>query len=116
MKTININPLHPNYSPEIQEGLTQGYIVVTAQRPLNGLKTWENESIGYGMFYAYGTLEQFESVWKFLDAAIVNPVTNEDIENIIKLECEKEGISFEELLQDNSISELAESFNLYYAE
>lgn len=116
MNYININPLHPLFTPDMQEGFTQGYTVVTAQRPLNGLKTWENDSIGYGRYFAYGTIDQFENVWKFLDAAVINITTNEDIENIIKLECTKEGIDLDELLQENTMSELAESFNLYYAE
>jgi hypothetical protein len=114
MKYININHKHSLFTPEIQEGFTLGYAVVTAQRPLNGLKTWTNESIGYGMFYAYGSLEQFESAWEFLDAAIINPITNEDIENIIKAECIKEGIELDELLKENTISELAEQFELCY--
>jgi hypothetical protein len=114
MKYININPKHSLFTPEIKEGFVQGYTVVTAQRPLNGLKTWEDDSIGYGRYYAYGSLEQFENVWKFLDAAIIKITTNEDIENIIKAECFKEGIDLDELLQNNTLSELAESFELCY--
>jgi hypothetical protein len=114
MKYININPLHPTYNETITEGIKQGYTVVCAQRPLNGLKIWEYETIGNGRYYAYGSLEQFENVWEFLDAAIINITTNEDIEKIIISECEKEGLDLNEILNDCSISELAESFDLCY--
>jgi hypothetical protein len=114
MNYININPLHPFYNELITEGINQGYTVVCSQRPLNGLKTWEHETIGNGRYYAYGSLQQFEKVWEFLDAKIINITTNEDIKNIIKLECEKEGIELSELLEDNTLSELAETFQLCY--
>jgi hypothetical protein len=91
MKYININPLSHLYSELIKEGIQQGYTVVTTQRPLNGLKSWE-----------------------FLDARIVKLITNEDIESIIKEECIKEGIDIQEVLEDCTISELAEQFNLCY--
>lgn len=115
MKYININPLHPLYSELIQEGMNKGYTVVTSQRPLNGLKSWEDETIGYGRWYAYGSLEQYREVWEYLDAKIIKLITNEDVENIIKIECQKEGITLEELLEDSTMQELAETFNLYYA-
>lgn len=114
MNYININPLHRLYSELIQEGINKGYTVVTSQRPLNGLKSWEDDSIGYGRWFAYGTLEQFRTNWEFLDARIVKIITNEEVESIIKLECEKEGLTLDEVLQDNTISELAETFNLCY--
>lgn len=114
MKTININPLHELFTPELKEGFENGYTVVTSQRPLNGLKTWENDSIGYGRYYAYGSLQQFESVWNFLDAAIVKIITNEDIEKIISNYCNEEGIELTEVLMDSTMSELAESFDLCY--
>lgn len=114
MKYININPLHPFYNDLITEGIQQGYTVVCSQRPLNGLKTWEHETIGNGRYYAYGSLQQFENVWNFLDAAIINLTTNEDIINLIKLECVKEGLELDELLNDCSMSDLAESFDLCY--
>lgn len=114
MKYININPKHPLYSNLIQEGFQLGYTVVTAQRPLNGLKTWEDDSIGYGRYYAYGTIDQFKGVWEFLDAAIINQTTNDYIVKIINDYCNEEGINLNELLEDNTISELAESFELCY--
>jgi 20S proteasome alpha/beta subunit len=114
MNYININPLHPFYSELITEGINKGYTVVCSQRPLNGLKTWEYETIGNGRYYAYGSLKQFENVWSYLDAKIIKLITNKDIENIIKIECEKEGIELEELLIDNTIAELAETFQLCY--
>jgi hypothetical protein len=114
MKYININPLSHLYSELIKEGIQQGYTVVTTQRPLNGLKSWEDESIGYGRWFAYGSLEQYKENWEFLDARIVKLITNEDIESIIKEECIKEGIDIQEVLEDCTISELAEQFNLCY--
>jgi hypothetical protein len=114
MEYININPLHPLFSELIQEGFKQGYTVVTSQRPLNGLKSWEDDSIGYGRHFAYGSLEQFKTNWEFLDARIIKIVTNEDVENIIKAECEKEGITLEELLEDSTMTEIAANFNLCY--
>jgi len=114
MKTVNINPKHKFYNELITEGIKQGYTVVCSQRPLNGLKTWEYETIGNGRWYAYGSIEQFKSVWEYLDAAIINITTNEDIEKIIQSECEKEGIILKEILNDCTYSELAESFNLCY--
>jgi hypothetical protein len=114
MNTININPLHPAYTELVQEAISQGYTIACAQRPLNGLKTWESSSIGNGNYYAYGNLNQFKSVWEFLDATIITIQTNEDIENIIKAEIIKEGLQLDEILKDNTFSELAESFELCY--
>jgi hypothetical protein len=90
------------------------YTVVCSQRPLNGIKTWEHETIGNGRYYAYGNMEQYENVWNYLDAAIINLTTNKDIESIIKNECIKEGIDIDELLQENTMSELAGQFELCY--
>jgi hypothetical protein len=116
MKQLNINPLHPLYNELITEGINQGYTVVCSQRPLNGLKTWEYETIRHGRWYSYGSIEQYKDIWEYLDAAIINITTNEDIEKIVKMECEKEGIELNEILNDFTMSELAEQFNLYYAE
>jgi 20S proteasome alpha/beta subunit len=114
MNYININPLHPFYSELITEGINKGYTVVCSQRPLNGLKTWEYETIGNGRYYAYGSLKQFENVWSYLDAKIIKLTTNEDIERIISDYCNEEGIDINEILMDNTLSELAENFDLCY--
>jgi hypothetical protein len=116
MKHININPLHPLYNELITEGIKQGFTVVCTQRPLPGIKTWEADTIGYGRWFAYGNIDQFKDTWEWLDARIINITTNEDIEQIVKMECEKEGIELNEILNDCTMKELAETFELYYAE
>lgn len=116
MRTIYINPLHSLFTDQLKEAFSHNKTVVCSQRPLNGDIKFKYENIGYGRYFAAGDKQQYINNWLFLDAAIVELRTNEDVLNLINEEAQQEGITLDELLQDGTISEVAESLGYMYIE
>ncbi|AZV43696.1 hypothetical protein BAOM_3087 [Peribacillus asahii] len=114
MNTVTINPLSDSFNTHMMEAYSKGYTVVCAQRPLNGLQTWQGNSLGNGIYFAYGNMSDYAKGWEFLDASIVTIQTNEDIIKLITNMCIEEGTTIEEVLQDSTMKEIAESLELNY--
>lgn len=114
MKTIYINPLHSLFTDQLEEAFSHNKTVVCSQRPLNGDIRFEYENIGYGRYFAVGDIKQYKDNWLFLDAAIVELRNNEQVLSLINEEAEEEGITLDELLQDGTLSEIAESLGYCY--
>lgn len=116
MKTIYINPLHSLFTDQLKEAFSLNKTVVCSQRPLNGDIKFEYDNIGYGRYFAVGDINQYKDNWLYLDAAIVEIRTNKQVLNLINEEVQEEGITLEELLNDCTMAELAESLGYCYIE
>jgi hypothetical protein len=71
--------------------------VVCAMRPLPGDHMWTAESIGNGVYYASGDVNEYGKTWTYLDAAIVQYLTDTDILAIIHERLEQDGITAEDI-------------------
>jgi hypothetical protein len=114
MKTIYINPKHSLFIDQLAEAFTHNKTVVCSQRPLNGDITFEYDSIGYGRYFAVGDINQYINNWSFLDTALIQLRTNEDVIELIKKEVYQEGLQLQELLEEVAIGDIAESLGYMY--
>lgn len=78
MNTIRCHVSHRKHS----DGIT-----VCAQRPLVGLHTWTDDSIGNGVYYACGDIGEYGTVWERLDATIVEYIDNDTIRQLLDVWC-----------------------------
>ena len=115
MKTIYINENSPLYTSHMKELHSQGYTIVCSQRSINGLESFTSESIGNGIYYNYGLLgEYYTETWELLDASIIETYTNEYVLNQINQECKENDVTLSEVLEDCTLSELADSLGYQY--
>ncbi len=54
-------------------------VIACAQRPLPGKHTWIAPSVGNGVYYAVGDLQEYEKVWEKLDATVITYMSDFDI-------------------------------------
>lgn len=105
MKTILIN-IKQGYGVD-SNLIKPGWEVVNAPRPLPGNLLWQGK-FRHGIYYAAGLRSEFGSVWDSLDAWPCRLITNEEIVEQIKEECQKRNKSIENF----SIQSLAQMMKL----
>ena len=114
MKTISINNQSELYTEQMKEIHSQGYTLVCSQRPINGLNAFESNSLGNGVYFNYGLLEDYKDHCLYHDCTIVTTYTNEYVMDQILNECKENDVTLSEVLDYSTIEEIAESLELQY--
>lgn len=81
--------------------------VVNAPRPIPGSLLWQG-TFHHGIFFAAGLRTEFGSMWDSLDAWPCKLISNQEIIELIKLECDKRNKKIENF----SIQGLAQMMKL----
>lgn len=89
------------------ESLLPEWEVVNAPRPIPGTIVWQG-TFTHGIFYAAGLRTEFGTTWDKLDAWPCKLISNQEIIELIQLECEKRNKKIENF----SIQGLAQMMKL----
>ena len=114
MKTISINIQSDLYTEQMKAAHSKGYTLVCSQRPINGLNAFQSNSIGNGVYFNYGLLNDYKEHWLYHDCTIVTTYNNEYVMNQILSECKENEVTLSEVLEYSTIEEIADSLELQY--
>ncbi|WP_226035645.1 hypothetical protein [Aquibacillus saliphilus] len=116
MESILINPLSSHYNNNIKEGMNNGYTVVCSQRPFPCVKEWTQQSLSNGIYYGYGNKDHYSKIWNDLACKQIKLIINEEIEAIVKLECEENNADYHTIINQYGITSIASDLGYMYIE
>jgi hypothetical protein len=116
MRRILVNEADHPFGDRAAEIEARGWRVVNAPRPLPGNLQWQGD-FRAGIFYAAGDVDECGAEWEALDAALIDLVTDEQIETMLRANLAEADLdmTFEEAVQMyGTLVDLAAMYNLPY--